>query len=92
MPRHEVAAMVGRFLFGDDIFVSYSRQDAVKYAEGLAGELSEKGYSCRIDQWESEPGNEMPASLLNALARSSMLVIVGTQGAAASTHVGKEIH
>jgi hypothetical protein len=42
MPRHEVAAMVGRFLFGDDIFVSYSRQDAVKYAEGLAGELSEK--------------------------------------------------
>jgi WD40 repeat protein len=33
----------------------------------------------------------MPASLLSALTRASMLVIVGTRGAAASTHIGKEI-
>jgi WD40 repeat protein len=83
--------MALRFIFGDDIFVSYSRQDAIKYAEGLASELARKGYSCRIDQWESEPGQEMPGSLLRALTRASMLVIVGTRGAAASPHVGKEI-
>jgi hypothetical protein len=45
-----------RFLFGDDIFISYSRADGITYAEGLASELAKRGFSCRVDLWEARLG------------------------------------
>jgi WD40 repeat protein len=80
-----------RFLFGDDIFVSYSRADAATYAAGLASALTAKHFACKLDQWGSQPGKEIPRPLKNALTRSSILVLVGTPAAAVSEAVGQEI-
>ena len=41
--------MLLRFLFGDDVFISYSRRDGANYAAALANELSKRergGFSC----------------------------------------------
>ena len=80
-----------RFLFGDDIFVLYSRADGATYAAGLANELTARGFACKLDQWGSQPGKEIPGPLRAALRRSSMLVLVASPAAAASEQVGKEI-
>ena len=61
--------MLMRFILGDNIFVSYSRADTVRYAKGLASELANRGFSCRLDQWDSEPGADMPATLVRGLRR-----------------------
>ena len=79
-------SMLMRFIPGDDIFVSYSRADAVRYAEGLASELADRGFSCRLDQWDSEPGADMQATLVRGLRRSAMLVILGTPAAEGGRH------
>ena len=83
--------MVGKFFFGDDIFVSYSRSDGASYAAGLADELAERKFSCRLDLWETVPGTELPASLMRRLRACRMLLVIGTRAAAASPHVEKEI-
>jgi len=80
-----------KWLFGDDIFVSYSRADGAAYAAGLANELAKRNFSCRFDQWGSQPGKEIPEALKRALRRSAVLVLVGTPGAAKSAAVGQEI-
>jgi WD40 repeat protein len=80
-----------KFLRGDDIFVSYSRADGAAYATGLAAQLAKRNFSCRFDQWGTEPGAEMPRQLMVALRRSAMLVLVGTERAARSTNVAEEI-
>ena len=80
-----------RFLFGDDIFVSYSRADGAVYAAGLANELSARGFACKLDQWGSQPGKEIPAPLRAALRRSSLLVLVASPAAAASEQVANEV-
>lgn len=80
-----------KFLLGDDIFISYSRADGATYAAGLANELTKLRFSCKLDQWGTESGAEMPESLKKSLKRSAVLVLVGTEGAAKSRHVGSEI-
>jgi len=80
-----------KFLIGDDIFISYSRLDGATYAAGLATRLTGLGFSCRLDQWGTESGKDMPQSLRNALRRSAALVLVGTEGAAHSRHVRDEV-
>ena len=80
-----------KYLFGDDIFVSYSRADGATYAAGLGNELANRQFSTRLDQWGSEPGENMPESLKKALRRCAALVLVGTPGAAGSKHVDEEI-
>jgi WD40 repeat protein len=80
-----------KFLLGDDIFVSYSRSDGATYAAGLANELTKLKFSCKLDQWGTQAGAEMPDSLKKSLKRSAVLVLVGTEGAAKSRHVASEI-
>ncbi len=80
-----------RYLFGDDIFVSYSRLDGAIYAAGLANQLTSRKFTCKLDQWGSQPGKEIPPRLKAALRRSSVVVLVGTSGAAHSLAVGQEI-
>lgn len=90
--RRGLLKWLTNFLFGDDVFISYSRSDGTTYAERLAYQLSEVyGLSCRLDLWETLPGREMPEKLLRALRRSRMLVVVTSPGAARSPNVGKEI-
>jgi WD40 repeat protein len=85
--------MFARFLFGDDVFISYSRRDGAKYAAALANELSRPGigFSCFLDQWGASAATELSRPVLRALRRSSVLVLVGTAGAAHSPMVREEV-
>lgn len=73
-----------RYLFGEDIFISYSRSDGMKYAVALAEQLSVLGFTCRLDVYETEPSVELPSKLKRDLLRSYILVVVGSEGAAIS--------
>src|SRR5262245_48875929 len=75
----------------DDIFISYSRQDANTYAVGLADELTKKGFSCFFDRLGTEANRDLPPSLLNKIESCAMLVLIGTSGAAKSKFVGQEL-
>ena len=79
------------FLFGEDIFISYARADGATYAAGLGDALSRQGFSCKLDLWGTQPGKELPRHLTQALGRSAMLVLVGSQGAMHSAHVAEEL-
>ncbi|HYC93285.1 MAG TPA: toll/interleukin-1 receptor domain-containing protein [Thermoanaerobaculia bacterium] len=80
-----------RFFFGDDVFISYGRGDAHDYALALANELTRQKLSCATDMWLTRAGDELPPELRQALRRSTMLVIVGSDDAAASPSVKLEI-
>lgn len=80
-----------RFLFGDDVFVSYSRADGDTYAAGLANQLTSRKFTCKLDQWGSQPGKEIPPALRAALRRSSIVVLVGSPAAVRSAAVGQEV-
>ncbi len=80
-----------RLLFGDDVFISYSRNDGSDYAAALGEALTRLNLSCRLDQWDTEPGLEMPPRLVRAVRDSSLLVVIGSIGAAASPPVKREI-
>ena len=79
-----------RFLFGDDIFISYSRVDST-YALALANELMKRNLSCFLDQWGTPPGKELPKDLLDTIKRCSTMVLIGSKNAAESENVGKEV-
>ncbi len=79
-----------RFLFGDDIFISYSRVDST-YALTLANELTKRKLSCFLDQWGTPPGEELPKELLDTIKRCSTMVLIGSENAAESENVGKEV-
>src|SRR5262245_65856029 len=85
--------MLLRFLFGDDIFISYSRRDGANYAAALANELSKPGrdFSCFLDQWGAAAANELSKPVVQALRRSTVLVLVGTPGAMQSKFVRQEV-
>ena len=80
-----------RILFGADFFISYARKDGSAYADNLVDALLEQGYTCFFDQLGTEPGKQVPNSLLNKVKRSSVLVLLGTDEACKSSAVGKEI-
>jgi WD40 repeat protein len=80
-----------RFLFGNDAFISYARRDATIYSLGLANELTKKELSCFLDQWGTPSGTELPDELVSTLKRSNMLILLGTERAAASKAVEFEI-
>ena len=80
-----------RFLFGNDVFISYARRDTTIYSLGLASELTKNELSCFLDQWGTPSGKELPAQLVTALKRSNMLILLGTKQAAASAAVATEI-
>jgi WD40 repeat protein len=85
--------MLLRFLFGDDVFISYSRRDGANYAAALANALSQpgRGLSCFLDQWGASAAEQLSAPVRRALDRSSVLVLVGTRGAAESVLVREEV-
>ncbi|MFC1572743.1 TIR domain-containing protein [Candidatus Eisenbacteria bacterium] len=92
--RRRVASLferIRRFLFGDDVFISYSRGDASGYALALAASLTEAKVSCYLDQWGTRPGAKLPDGLVTSLKRSSLLVLLGTPGAAQSDLVRQEV-
>jgi WD40 repeat protein len=85
--------MLRRFLFGDDIFISYSRRDGAAYATALASELTspERGLSCFLDHWGASASSDLSRPVVHALRNSSVFVLVGTAGAASSAMVREEL-
>jgi hypothetical protein len=83
------------FLFGYDIFISYSRKDGYTYATALANKLSLRDWTCFLDSGGgSTPGSSTPLSsstLLRALRRSELLIVVATPDAAQSAQVEEEL-
>lgn len=82
-----------KLLFGRDIFISYSRGDAHKYAPKLANVLRSemKGVSLYLDRWVAPPSGELPRSLRRHLRWSSLLVVIVTENAVRSKFVKSEI-
>jgi WD40 repeat protein len=80
-----------RFLFGHDVFVSYARADALQYAQALADALIRNRIAAYVDQLGTPPGPKMPPLLLLRLRLSSMLVLIGSPGAARSEAVAQEV-
>lgn len=80
-----------RFFFGDDVFISYSRADAIRYVPSLAARLAGKRHICFFDQLAAAPSEELPEKLKKKILRSTVFVLVGTRGAVASSFVRKEV-
>src|SRR4051794_5105039 len=78
-------------LFGDDIFISYSRADAGPYAAALANNLSKRGFACFLDQWGASASPGLSRTVLNAIDRSSAIVLIGTAAAVQSPMVREEL-
>ena len=53
-----VAGLQLRWLFGHDVFISYSRADGLAFASSLAFKLGETKASASADVFGSEPGGE----------------------------------
>lgn len=80
-----------RYLLGEDVFISYSRRDGTEYALDIASQLAAKNYSCKFDQWGTQPGEELPEQLKHSLRSSSVLVLICTRCAGESYPVKQEI-
>lgn len=79
-----------RFFFGSDVFISYSRADAFDYAGRLAARLGERGVTVYLDQAGSEPGQDVPASVLRAALTARVLVLIASPEAMTSPAVRLE--
>jgi WD40 repeat protein len=82
-----------RYLFGRDLFISYSRADASGYGTSLANRLRAElpTLSIYMDRWIAPPAGGLSRSLRRAVRWSSILVLVGSEGAVRSAFVQSEI-
>ena len=82
-----------RFIFGPDVFVSYSRRDSRKYAPNLTLALQKRmpKLSVYLDRWIAPPSGKLPLSLRLQLRWSSILVVVCTEKAVRSDFVKDEV-
>jgi TIR domain-containing protein len=82
-----------RYLFGRDIFISYSRRDAGNYVPKLANVLRSEipKLSLYLDRWVAPPSGELPASMRRHLRWSSLLVVIASENALKSRFVKEEI-
>src|SRR5258705_13755412 len=82
--RETLWPKVYRFFFGDDIFISYSRTDAIRYVPKLAARLTAENHICFFDQLVPDPNEDLPQTLRNKILRSTVFVLIGTKGAVSS--------
>jgi WD40 repeat protein len=82
-----------RFLFGRDLFISYSRRDSRKYAPNLALALQKRRpkLSFYLDRWIAPPSGKLPISLKLQLRWSSIMVVICTENAIGSNFVKDEV-
>jgi WD40 repeat protein len=82
------------YVFGRDVFISYARGGkGLEYARGLANALRQLNEPLTVyfDQWAAPPGAELPPTLLLALRRVNVLVVVATEESLQSSYVAQEI-
>jgi hypothetical protein len=77
--------------FGYDIFISYRRDEASRYAQALRDRLKAADFSCFLDLDEAPPGERLSSTLERALRHSQMLVFAGTRSALSSPWIQREL-
>src|SRR5580693_2385888 len=75
---------------GSDVFVSYASHDAV-VAEKACSALEAAGFPCWIAPRNVVPGTLYAEGIVHAIDESSILVLILSEQAVASAHVGREI-
>ncbi|HVQ14999.1 MAG TPA: toll/interleukin-1 receptor domain-containing protein, partial [Vicinamibacterales bacterium] len=82
-----------RYIFGRDVFISYSRADASRYAPSLvlAVQAKRPKVSFYLDKWIAPASSDLPSSLKRHLRWSSLLVVVCSPKAVESQSVRDEI-
>ena len=73
-----------------DVFVSYASQDAA-IADAVAENLERQGIKCWIAPRDVTPGSQYADEIVGAINDAKILVLVLSQHAVDSPHVGKEI-
>lgn len=87
--RALVRACVTLFLY--DVFISYARRDGRRYARALHRHLERSGIVCFLDRNDVLAGSSLNPTLVKALKKSRLLLVVATSGAGQSRHVQLEI-
>ncbi|KFE97353.1 hypothetical protein IX39_20375 [Chryseobacterium formosense] len=83
---------IKKYIFGYDIFISYSRKDSLGYAYSVAKYFMKKGFNCYIDQLSNiTPGTQLPLNIKNAIERSTAFILIGSVGAQNSEAIEQEI-
>jgi TolB-like protein/Tfp pilus assembly protein PilF len=83
----DAAADAGRV---HDVFVSYASQDAAT-ASAIVAALERAGLHCWIAPRDVPPGSPYADSIIRAINGAKLLVLVLSEHAISSPHVGKEI-
>ena len=68
------------------VFISYSSVDAA-IAERICVALESSGIACWMAPRDIPPGTDYPAAIVDALASSTVVVLVLTEHAVASPHI-----
>jgi hypothetical protein len=74
---------------GTDFFISHAGRDTA-WAEWLAWQLQEAGYSVELDVWDWAPGQDFVIRMSAALERADRLLAVCTEAYFASAFGGAE--
>jgi hypothetical protein len=75
---------------GHDVFVSYASQDAA-VANSIVESLEQQGLKCWIAPRDVTPGSQYADEIVGAINDAKVVVVVLSEHAIASPHVGKEI-
>src|SRR5450631_4340577 len=75
---------------GRNVFVSYASQDAA-IAGAIVAILEKNGMRCWIAPRDVTPGSQYADEIVGAINNAKILVLVLSEHAVASPHVGKEI-
>src|SRR5512135_430529 len=73
-----------------DFFVSHAGRDQA-WAEWLAWQLTEAGYTVELDAWDWTPGQDFVARMERALARAEGVLAVWSEAYFGSTFAGAEL-
>jgi TolB-like protein/Tfp pilus assembly protein PilF len=79
-----------RASLGSDVFVSYASHDAV-IAQKVCAALEAAGFPCWIAPRNVVPGTLYAEGIVRALDASTIVVLILSEQAVASAHVGKEL-
>src|SRR3954462_236073 len=75
---------------GTDFFISHAGRDTA-WAEWLAWQLQQAGYTVELDVWDWAPGEDFVARMATALKRADRLLAVGPGVYFASAFGGAEL-
>jgi TIR domain-containing protein/tetratricopeptide repeat protein len=75
---------------GTDFFISHAGRDTA-WAEWLAWQLQQAGYSVELDVWDWAPGEDFVTRMQQALERADRLLAVCTEAYFASAFGGAEL-